>query len=194
MHTVLLVNKDLRGQQIQPCSGKSGKLYGTATYNPIYSCPVFVMSLEEYEKAADDIMGNTFAGQQWIPVFKLEAEPAPAVPLLSEFDHLGVHFELTNYGIKVAATKITIEALQAFSREVDPKLWFRLIHRSDDGVVTIESKREEAFAEAPPTDYRPLLSLFTINELRALAKKLKVDRHGTRDDLMATISEKVSTE
>jgi hypothetical protein len=70
MHTVLLVNRALgTSQALYPVSGKSGKLYGQATLSTEKGGVAFEMSMEEYEKAAFDIVGNDSPMQRWVPFF-----------------------------------------------------------------------------------------------------------------------------
>lgn len=52
-----------------PVCGKSMKLYGQAVMNPALGGPVFEMSLEDYNRDKDDIIGNSQFQQQWIPEF-----------------------------------------------------------------------------------------------------------------------------
>lgn len=52
-----------------PVTGKSGKLYGTATASPEHGGVMFMMTDQEYLKDAHDIVGNTSPHQQWVPLF-----------------------------------------------------------------------------------------------------------------------------
>lgn len=72
-YSVLLVQRGI-SSQTHPVSGKSGKLYGNAIASPKDGGVVFKMTQADYEAAADDILGNTAAGQQWVP--KIDTQPA----------------------------------------------------------------------------------------------------------------------
>lgn len=72
-YSVLLVQRGI-SSQTHPVSGKSGKLYGSAIASPKDGGVVFKMTQADYEAASDDILGNTAAGQQWVP--KIDMQPA----------------------------------------------------------------------------------------------------------------------
>jgi hypothetical protein len=72
-YSVLLVQRGITSQT-HPVSGKSGKLYGNAIASPKDGGVVFKMTQADYEAASEDILGNTAAGQQWVP--KIDMQPA----------------------------------------------------------------------------------------------------------------------
>jgi hypothetical protein len=83
-YSVLLVQRGI-SSQTHPVSGKSGKLYGNAVYSGKDGGVVFQMTQADYEAAADDILGNTAAGQQWVPkvsapMFSPQQSQASAAP------------------------------------------------------------------------------------------------------------------
>jgi hypothetical protein len=67
-YTVKLVQRGI-SSNTHPVSGKSGKLYGQASYTAADRGVVFKMSLADYDQAAHDIAGNTAGSQQWVPEF-----------------------------------------------------------------------------------------------------------------------------
>ena len=70
MFKVRLVNKVIgTSAQMFPVCGKSRKLYGQAILVPALGGPVFELSLEDYNRDKDDIIGNIEFQQQWIPEF-----------------------------------------------------------------------------------------------------------------------------
>jgi hypothetical protein len=74
MHRVRLINKDSTAAQ-HPVCGKSGKLYGQSVFAPQFGGPVFEMTMEAYDAAKFDIIGNVMPYHQWIPEF-IEVQPA----------------------------------------------------------------------------------------------------------------------
>lgn len=71
-YTVHLVQRGI-SSPTHPVSGKSGKLYGHALASPQDGGVMFTMSLQQYQEAAHDLIGNTAAAQQWVPEIVQEA-------------------------------------------------------------------------------------------------------------------------
>jgi hypothetical protein len=72
MYRVRLINKSFRpavNNQPLQVSGISGNVYGQSFYEPAHMGMVFLMSLTDYERVKFDLIGNIFAGQQWVPEF-----------------------------------------------------------------------------------------------------------------------------
>lgn len=67
-YKVKLVQQGVSSQTLA-VSGKSGRLYGTATSSPSDGGVAFIMTMAEYGEAAHDIVGNTAPNQQWVPIF-----------------------------------------------------------------------------------------------------------------------------
>jgi hypothetical protein len=65
-YTIQLVQRGL-SSNLHPVIGKSGKLYGQATASPEHKGVIFRLSLDDYQRDAHDLIGNTSAGQQWVP-------------------------------------------------------------------------------------------------------------------------------
>jgi hypothetical protein len=69
-----------------PVCGRSGKLYGQAVLQPQFGGPVYEMTMEEYDAAKFDIIGNILFQQQWVPEFVKveEAEKTGFEPIPSD--------------------------------------------------------------------------------------------------------------
>lgn len=79
MIKAILLNREAGSYPaLAPVCGKSGKLYGQATYSAPHGCKVFVMDMKDYRAGIEDILKNSgVPGQLWIPDFIETHEGAP---------------------------------------------------------------------------------------------------------------------
>jgi hypothetical protein len=73
VYRVILINRDIGtsvGNMPVPVSGRSGKLYGHAFVDADRGGPIFEMTLEAYDQAKFDLIGNPNFRCQWVPCFE----------------------------------------------------------------------------------------------------------------------------
>lgn len=74
---VILFNPEVTaGTTMHSLCGRSGKVYGKTRNSNTLGGHIFEMSLDEYAKAARDILSNKLPLQFWIPIFVPDPEPA----------------------------------------------------------------------------------------------------------------------
>lgn len=75
MNYVLLVNKEVGlANGAYPVCGKSMRVYGHASIDTVRGGVAFKMSIEDYEAAKFDIIGNRSFQQIWVPEFIEETD------------------------------------------------------------------------------------------------------------------------
>lgn len=86
MNYVLLVNKEVGlANGAYPVCGKSMRVYGHASIDTVRGGVAFKMSIEDYEAAKFDIIGNRSFQQIWVPEFVDE----PAIQEVIEINQAG---------------------------------------------------------------------------------------------------------
>lgn len=136
-YLIRLINRRPQHLQTLAVCGMSTKVYGHAVYDASQAGYVFDMAAEDYERDRHDIVGNTQAGQQWVPQFR-----SGNIFTFKSVTGMEHKLEVTEHGCVVIfdGLRISSGVLDDLHKPSGDN-WFRSLGVDEGGCIRMEQMR-----------------------------------------------------